>query len=351
MSTHPYIPLYVDDFDAATTHLTIEEDGVYSRLLRLCWRTPGCSVPNDPTWIARKIRLSADDFERVARPVIEEFFRVQRGRLVQKRLKAEYDDITRKKTARVNAGKKGGAAKALKTGDDSSGNATGLPPHAGAFPEPKPEPESKKERTPSPQGGEVDLKRFAKALAVVSDAGCGYDLAVDRIHKAQPVVDGKRRSTAPDVQRALAAALKRGGMPSAIWSAVQRYYALPASTKDGGQFASGAAVILNKDRWQEFLADPAGASVIALPAAVFDGPPEIRTWAAERLTEGYARSYIDPSGWDAGNRALLAANPFAEGRLKRDLAEICDRWKFTVRQGEVRPPAPSNDLFQQGASA
>lgn len=92
--------------------------------------------------------------------------------------------------------------------------------------------------------------------------------------------------------------------------------------------------------------DPAASA----PAAVFDGPPEIRSWAAERLTEGYARSYIDPSGWDAGNRALLAANPFAEGRLKRDLAEICERWKFTVRQGEVCPPVPSNDLFQQGVA-
>lgn len=141
MSTHPYIPLYVDDFEAATAHLTVEEDGVYNRLLRLCWRTPGCSLPNDHAWIARKIRLSVDDFERIGKPVLAEFFSLVRGRLVQRRLRSEYDDISRKKSARAAAGKKGGAAKALKTHDNAASNASTLPPDTRAFPEPYPEPD------------------------------------------------------------------------------------------------------------------------------------------------------------------------------------------------------------------
>lgn len=32
----PYFPLYVDDYEADTPHLTLEEDGAFSRLLRLC---------------------------------------------------------------------------------------------------------------------------------------------------------------------------------------------------------------------------------------------------------------------------------------------------------------------------
>ena len=145
MATHPYIPLYVDDFDAATPHLSAEEDGVYNRLLRLSWRTPGCSLPVDDTWIARKIRLSTDDFERVARPLLDEFFTVSRGRYVQRRLKREYDTISRKKTARKLAGKKGGEAKALKVQEKSPSNATDLPAHVRASPEPYPEPEPEKE--------------------------------------------------------------------------------------------------------------------------------------------------------------------------------------------------------------
>lgn len=145
MSTHPYIPLYVDDYDAATAHLTVEEDGAYSRLIRLCWRTQGCSLPNDEAWIARKIRLSADEFSRVGKPVLDEFFSLSRGRLIQKRLKAEYDTISRKKSARKLAGKKGGETKALNTKGNLASNATVLPADTRALPEPKPEPEPERE--------------------------------------------------------------------------------------------------------------------------------------------------------------------------------------------------------------
>lgn len=145
MSAPPYIPLYVDDYDAHTAHLTPAQDGIYGRLLRLTWRTPGCSLPNDPAWIARMVRLSKGDWDRIGKPVLEEFFRLSRGRFIQKRLKAEYDDISRKKSARVEAGKKGGAAKAQKTKSKSASNATVLPGDTRAFPEPEPEPDKKKD--------------------------------------------------------------------------------------------------------------------------------------------------------------------------------------------------------------
>jgi len=138
LSTHPYIPLYVDDYDGHTAHLTLEEDGLYNRLLRLAWRTPGCSLPVDDAWIARKIRVSAEDFARVARPILDEFFKVKRGRYVQGRLKDEYDDISRRKAARKEAGKKGGTAKALKTQEIEPSNATILLEHTRAFPSPSP---------------------------------------------------------------------------------------------------------------------------------------------------------------------------------------------------------------------
>ncbi|MCP5097247.1 MAG: YdaU family protein, partial [Chloroflexi bacterium] len=33
----PYFPMYPTDFEADTSHLTLEEDGAYNRLLRLMW--------------------------------------------------------------------------------------------------------------------------------------------------------------------------------------------------------------------------------------------------------------------------------------------------------------------------
>lgn len=266
--THPYMPLYVDDYEAATAHLTAEEDGIYSRLLRLCWRTPGCSLPNDDAWIARKIRLSAADFAKVAKPVIEEFFIVQRGRLVQKRLKAEYENISRKKSARVNAGKKGGVAKALKTKETAAGNATILPAHTRAVPEPEPEPEEEK---PLP----LNFAPLSRLLAI-SSGGSFSDLT-DHLHLAQPKTAGKRKTTRPDVEKAAGAALKRGARPTDLIQAFRAYYALPDCRKDEGRFSMGAKVLLANDRWREFLPDTV-VEAVAKPAAPLVIARRLRHW-------------------------------------------------------------------------
>jgi hypothetical protein len=75
----------------------------------------------------------------------------------------------------------------------------------------------------------------------------------EEIWQLQPVVGGKRRSTRPDVLKALRAAVERRGQdPARIVTACRTYYRLPDCRKDGGQFASGAAVILAEDRWRDF---------------------------------------------------------------------------------------------------
>ena len=145
----PFIPLYVDDYEAATAHLTIEEDGAYNRLLRLCWRTPGCSVPDDPKWIMRKMRVSADDYYRVVEPLIDEFFTRGMGRVFQARLQAEFDKATASHEAKSAAGKKGNEVrwqknKPLKNNKTGNRNANAM----GSQPEPYPEPEPKGDKSP-----------------------------------------------------------------------------------------------------------------------------------------------------------------------------------------------------------
>jgi uncharacterized protein YdaU (DUF1376 family) len=146
--SHPYMPLYVDDFEAATAHLSMEEDGIYNRLLRLAWRTPGCSLPADHDWIARKIRCDFELFERSALPILREFFSLRRGRYFQKRQKAEYDDISCKKRLRQNAGKIGGFAKALNKKKKHPSNASVLLGDTRASPEPYPELEQEELQNP-----------------------------------------------------------------------------------------------------------------------------------------------------------------------------------------------------------
>lgn len=116
----PYLPLYVADYETDTLHLSLEEDGAYTRLLRLCWRTPGCSLPDDDAWIMRRLRVTEEDFRRVVRPIIDEFFVIQRGRIVSKRLRKEREKVDAISIKRSEAGKQGVRSKALKTTDNAT---------------------------------------------------------------------------------------------------------------------------------------------------------------------------------------------------------------------------------------
>lgn len=117
------MPLFVDAYDSDTAHLSMEEDGAYSRLLRLCWKSPGCTMPNDPVWIARRLRISDADFERVVRPLIAEFFITENGRIYQKRLLKEFAQAKDARDRKRTAGAIGGKAKALKNNDNGSSSA------------------------------------------------------------------------------------------------------------------------------------------------------------------------------------------------------------------------------------
>ena len=110
----PYFPMYPTDFEAKTSHLTLEEDGAYNRLLRLCWMSPNCSVPDDDAWIMRRLRCDEATYERVVKVVIEEFFTRKNGYVFSKRLSKEWTIANKAHKKRKNAGKKGGNSKALK---------------------------------------------------------------------------------------------------------------------------------------------------------------------------------------------------------------------------------------------
>ena len=108
MRNLPYMPLYVAEFEADTAHLTFEEDGVYNRLLRLCWRTTGCSLPDDPAWIARRMRCDMSVYHKTVEPIVKEFFHRHEGRLHQKRQRKEWLKAKQLSDIRSAAGKKGG---------------------------------------------------------------------------------------------------------------------------------------------------------------------------------------------------------------------------------------------------
>ena len=139
------MPLYVGDYEADTAHLTIEEDGAYNRLLRLCWRSPNCMIPNDPEWIARKMRVDLETFHRLVLPLINEFFDVENSMVFSPRALLEFERINASHKKRVSAGRKGGKSKTLKTKGFMPSNAKAMPK--------QPEPEPKPDNTTLPDAG------------------------------------------------------------------------------------------------------------------------------------------------------------------------------------------------------
>ena len=273
MSTHPYIPLYVDDYEGATAHLTAEEDGIYMRMLRLQWRTPGCSFPAEPAWIARKVRVPLDDFDRLIGPLLEEFFTLSRGRYFQRRLKDEYEDITRKKNARKLAGKSGGDAKARKQKDNSPSIATDLLTDTRAFPEPEPEPKKEPKGSSSPS-------MFAKAWAAYPDGG-------------------RRRSAKGKAAEVWAKIADEAGGEGALLSAVQAYARTPDATRDGGQYAPAFERWLRDGKWEHYRGD------------LFSGEIGETDALPERMQRSWAEDWRDkgPNGWKRWERGPYPGEP------------------------------------------
>jgi uncharacterized protein YdaU (DUF1376 family) len=132
-----YFPFYPSRFEAKTAHLTLEEDGCYNRLLRLCWLTPGCSLPDDRAWLMRRLRVDAETYDRVVAVVVAEFFKRRRGRIYSPRLSAIFEETSAAHNRRVKAGQKGGRPrKSLENNETGQSNAKAMPKQ----PEPEPEP-------------------------------------------------------------------------------------------------------------------------------------------------------------------------------------------------------------------
>ena len=136
--------MYPTDFEADTSHLTLAEDGAYNRLMRLCWMTAGCSLPDDDAWIMRRMRCTTDEDCTIVANIIEEFFDRKGGRVTNRRLAREYQktDLAHKK--RVQAGSMGGKAKSRKSLENGSSNAKAMLKQ----PEPEPEPYIKPPKSP-----------------------------------------------------------------------------------------------------------------------------------------------------------------------------------------------------------
>jgi uncharacterized protein YdaU (DUF1376 family) len=98
----------IGDFNLHTSHLTLEEEGVYRRLLDFYYDTE-LPIPIKTQPVIRRLRLLS--YEPIVASILEEFFFKQADGWHNLRADIEIDDYHAKaRTARVN-GKKGGRPK------------------------------------------------------------------------------------------------------------------------------------------------------------------------------------------------------------------------------------------------
>jgi uncharacterized protein YdaU (DUF1376 family) len=111
---------YPDDFasDGKVEAMTSEGVGCYILLLCKAWReNPAGTIPADDRLLARWARVSDERWAALRPEVLSPFEPCNDGRLVQKRLRSEYEKQRRSRRARSLAGKLGAAATWQKHGN------------------------------------------------------------------------------------------------------------------------------------------------------------------------------------------------------------------------------------------
>lgn len=100
--TAPYLPLYISDYQADTSHLTTLEHGAYLLLIMNYWQR-GQPLPNDDRKLARIAGLGPREWKRV-RETISEFFQVDCSNWFHSRLESELSKLRDKSLKKRNGG-------------------------------------------------------------------------------------------------------------------------------------------------------------------------------------------------------------------------------------------------------
>jgi uncharacterized protein YdaU (DUF1376 family) len=121
----PFMPLYVSDYIADTTHLSTEEHGAYILLLMVMWKGEG-TLRNDDKLLAKIVRLSPTKWAKIKTTILA-FFEVEESRIFHKRISGLIEKSKNLGEKRSEIGRKGGEAKSLKSKEPRLAIGTYLP--------------------------------------------------------------------------------------------------------------------------------------------------------------------------------------------------------------------------------
>lgn len=100
--TAPYLPLYISDYQADTSHLTTLEHGAYLLLIMNYWQR-GQPLPDDDRKLARIAGVGPREWKRI-RGTILEFFQVDCNKWFHSRLESELSKLRDKSLKKRNGG-------------------------------------------------------------------------------------------------------------------------------------------------------------------------------------------------------------------------------------------------------
>ncbi|WP_222184766.1 YdaU family protein [Geminicoccus harenae] len=113
MADFPAMSFYTDAYLADTTHLTTEEHGAYLLLLFAAWRSPGCSLRGDDTFLARVAKVTPDRWRKRLRPILAPFWRIRDGIWTQKKQQSVREKLGAISEKRAKAARQARATKPL----------------------------------------------------------------------------------------------------------------------------------------------------------------------------------------------------------------------------------------------
>ena len=108
----PAIPLFGDAYMADTTHLTLEENGAYLKLMMVAWRLEGCALPNDDSRLARILGITAGRWAKL-KPVVMAFWTLTSAGWIQARLCKERNFVEEKRAINKSSADARWAAKSI----------------------------------------------------------------------------------------------------------------------------------------------------------------------------------------------------------------------------------------------
>lgn len=295
MSTVPYFPFYPADYLADTGHLTTEQHGAYLLLLFTAWPRAG-RLPNDAKKLARIARVSSRRWHLVSEDVLE-FFEVDGDELVNPRMEREHQKAVSKSEKRSAAGKRGAEAKALKTNEPTSANASAMLQHS-----PEPEPDNPPK---PPKGG-----RRKRVLE--------YSEEFLAFYKPFPRQEGKQ-----DAARAFDALSPDDR--TAATAAAPRYAELTKGTEK--KYIKTPAAWLNGRRWEDQAIIDAGPSTSASVPEV-----ELVTWAQRGGPPPEDQAFWPLVPTDLRERATMLANDMRVTLMIHDREELSERPGFMARR-------------------